>query len=94
MYLPDDEDDAVGVLEAALHSTLQCEPVQAKVDAAHKAGQVTAMNELMCIAEALHKGFINAEEARLLERDYALQRKVIMVDDFAPEQRAAESSII
>jgi hypothetical protein len=52
------------------------------------------MNELMCIAEALHKGFINAEEARLLERDYALQRKVIMVDDFAPEQRAAESSII
>jgi acyl-CoA dehydrogenase len=94
MYLPDDEDDAVGALEAALLSTLQCEPVQAKVDAAHKAGQVTAMNELMCIAEALHKGFINAEEARLLERDYALQRKVIMVDDFAPEQRPAESSII
>ncbi|MCX7195245.1 MAG: DUF1974 domain-containing protein, partial [Proteobacteria bacterium] len=89
MYTPSDEDDAVGALEAALHSMLQCELVHAKVDAAHKSGQVTAMNELMCIEEALHKGYINAEEARLLERDYALQRKVIMVDDFAPEQLVA-----
>jgi len=94
MYLPSDENDAVGALEAALHSTLQCEPLQAKVNAAHKVGQVTALTELMCIAEAQHKGFINAEEAQLLERDHALQRKVIMVDDFAPEQLVAESSII
>ena len=94
MYLPGDENDAVGALEAALHSTLQCEPLQAKVNAAHKAGQLKVMNELMRIAEAHHKGFINAEETRLLERDYELQRKVIMVDDFAPEQLVAEPSII
>ncbi|MFZ1547339.1 MAG: acyl-CoA dehydrogenase domain-containing protein, partial [Candidatus Nitrotoga sp.] len=93
MYLPSDENDAVGALEAALHSTLQCEPLQAKVNAAHKAGQVTALTELQSIAEAQHKGFINTEEARLLERDYALQRKVIMVDDFAPEQLAGSSIV-
>jgi len=88
IYLPRDENDAVGALEAALHSALKCEPVHAKVNAAQKAGQVTALTELMCITEAHRKKVINAEEARLLERDYALQRKVIMVDDFAPEQLA------
>ena len=94
MYLPNDENDAVGALDAALHSTLQCEPLQARVNAAHKAGQVTALGELMRIAEAHQKGFINSEEAQLLERDHELQRKAIMVDDFAPEQLAAGSSII
>ncbi|MFZ1318064.1 MAG: acyl-CoA dehydrogenase domain-containing protein, partial [Candidatus Nitrotoga sp.] len=94
MYLPNDENDAVGALDAALHSTLQCEPLQARINAAHKAGQVTALGELMRIAEAHQKGFINSKEAQLLERDYELQRKAIMVDDFAPEQLAAGSNII
>ena len=89
MYLPKNENEAVGVLEAALHSTLQCEPLQAKVEAARKAGQVKALDELARIAEACDQGVINAEDARLLERDYALRRKVVMVDDFAPEQLAA-----
>ena len=90
IYLPGDENDAVGALEAALHSTLLCEPLQAKVDVARrKDGQVKALEELARIAEARDKGIINAEEALLLERDYALRRKVIMVDDFAPEQLAA-----
>ncbi len=85
-----DENDAVGALEAALHSTLLCEPLQARVDVARrKDGQVKALEELARIAEARDKGIINAEEALLLERDYALRRKVIMVDDFAPEQLAA-----
>ncbi len=90
IYLPSDENDAVGALEAALHSTLLCEPLQARVDVARrKDGQVKALEELARIAEARDKGIINAEEALLLERDYALRRKVIMVDDFAPEQLAA-----
>ena len=47
------------------------------------------MEELPRIAEARDKGIINAEQALQLERDYALRRKVIMVDDFAPEQLQA-----
>ncbi len=90
IYLPGDENDAVGALEAALHSTLLCEPLQVRVDVARrKDGQVKALEELTRIAEARDQGVINAEEALLLERDYALRRKVIMVDDFAPEQLAA-----
>ncbi|MDX8386891.1 MAG: acyl-CoA dehydrogenase domain-containing protein, partial [Gallionella sp.] len=69
-----------------LASTLQCEPIQARVDSALKAGTLTALSELERISEAREKDIINPEEALLLDRDYALRRKVIMVDDFAPEQ--------
>ncbi|MBI3903480.1 MAG: acyl-CoA dehydrogenase [Nitrosomonadales bacterium] len=89
MFLPSDENDAVGALDAALHSTLSNEPLQAKIDAARKSGQLKTLDELERISEARNKGVIGVNDALLLERDYALRRKVIMVDDFAPEQLAA-----
>ena len=39
MYIPDNEQEAVGALEAALVSTLACEPLQAKLEEARKAGK-------------------------------------------------------
>ena len=89
MYLPKDEKDAVGALEAALASTLACEPIQATLETARKAGKITARDELERIAQASAAGLINAEQAKQLERDYALRRKVIMVDDFSSSQLAA-----
>jgi acyl-CoA dehydrogenase len=86
MYVPIDESDAVGALEAALHSTLECEPLQAELEKAHKAGGLKALEELPRILEARDQGIITEEQALQLQRDYALRRKVIMVDDFAPEQ--------
>jgi len=84
MYIPDDEQDAVGALEAALTSTLACEALQLKLQEERKQGKLKAMDELSRIAEAREQGLIDAEQALQLERDYALRRKVIMVDDFAP----------
>ncbi|HEU0234066.1 MAG TPA: acyl-CoA dehydrogenase [Gallionella sp.] len=84
-----DEQDAVGALEAALASTLLCEPMQAELEKARKAGKLRTPEELPRIAEAHEQGIITAEQALLLERDYALRRKVIMVDDFAPEELRA-----
>jgi acyl-CoA dehydrogenase len=93
IYVPDDEQDAVGALEAALASTLACEPLQTRIQEARKDGKLKVLEELPRIAEARDQGFISADEALQLERDYALRRKVIMVDDFAPEQlRAATVS--
>jgi acyl-CoA dehydrogenase len=93
IYIPDDEQDAVGALEAALSSTLACEPLLDKLQEARKAGKLKSLEELLRIAEARDQGFITADEALQLERDYVLRRKVIMVDDFAPEQlRAAAVS--
>jgi acyl-CoA dehydrogenase len=91
MYMPGDQEDAVNLLEAALSSTLECEPLRAKMEAARRARKITgkALEELERIADARDKGVLSGEEAALLERDLALQRKVIMVDDFAPEQLLA-----
>ena len=89
IYIPDDEQDAVGALEAALASTLACEPLQVTLQQARKDGKLKALEELSRIAEAREQGLISAEQALQLERDYALRRKVIMVDDFAPEHLRA-----
>jgi acyl-CoA dehydrogenase len=91
MYVPSDEEGAVGALEAALESTLACEPLQAKLEQAHKAGDLKAMDEMSRIVEARELGIITPEQTLQLERDYMLRRKVIMVDDFAPEQLQAGS---
>jgi acyl-CoA dehydrogenase len=94
IYLPADEQQAVGALEAALASTLLCEPLQAVLHAARRAGRLTAMDELARIAQARDIGLVTAEQALQLERDYALRRRVIMVDDFAPaELRAGKSDL-
>jgi len=89
MYLSRDEQDALGALESALSSTLACEPLQAKLEEARKAGKLKAMDELARIAEARDAGIISAEQSLQLQRDYALRRKVIMVDDFAAEELRA-----
>jgi acyl-CoA dehydrogenase len=89
MYIKRDEQDAVGALEAALASTLACEPLQAMLEKEAKAGKLKAMDEMARIVEARDIGIITAEQAIQLERDYMLRRKVIMVDDFASEQLRA-----
>ena len=89
IYVPADENDAVGALEAALASTLACEPLQARLHTAFREGKLTEREELQRIREARECGLITAEQSLQLGRDYALRRKVIMVDDFAPEQLPA-----
>jgi acyl-CoA dehydrogenase len=89
MYISKSEEDAIGALEAALTSTLVCEPLQAGLEKAFKAGKLKTHDELQQIAEARGLGLIDAEQALQLQRDYALRRKVIMVDDFASEELQA-----
>jgi acyl-CoA dehydrogenase len=89
MYLSTDETDAMGALEAALLSTLKCEPVQAIVAKAYKDGKIKSRDELAQIAEAGKLSIINGEQIALLERDYLLRRKVIMVNDFESSQLPA-----
>ncbi len=86
MFISKDEKDAIGALEAAFASTLACEPLQAEIGKARREGKLKAHDELQQIAEARELGIIDAEQALQLQRDYALRRKVIMVDDFASEE--------
>ncbi len=86
IYLPEDEQEAVGALEASLLSTLQCEPLQAELERAHKSGRLKALEEVPRIIEARALGLLTEAQALLLRRDYSLRRKVIMVDDFPAEE--------
>lgn len=88
MYLPEDENEPLGALEAALKSTLQCEALYKRVEAERQAGRLRSPDELARFAEARDAGVISVNDALLLERDYALRRKVGTVDDFAPEEPA------
>jgi acyl-CoA dehydrogenase len=82
VYIPKNEDEAVGVLEAALRAVIAAEPVEAKIRAAVKAGSIGGHFAAETAEQAVTKGVITAAESGLLDRAHALRRQVIMVDDF------------
>jgi len=82
VHVPDDENDPIGALEAALKAVIAAEPVEAKLRAADRAGRLTGRFHDELVEDALARGVIDAGEAGLLARAAALRRKVIMVDDF------------
>jgi acyl-CoA dehydrogenase len=82
VYVPKNEDEAVGVLEAALRAVIAAEPVEAKIRAATRQGAINGRFADDLAAQAVTKGVITTAESALLDRAHALRRKVIMVDDF------------
>ena len=81
-YVPQDENEPVGALEAALRAVIAAEPVEAKLRAAVKAGTITGKFQDALVAQALARQVISHSEADALTRAAMLRRKVIMVDDF------------
>jgi acyl-CoA dehydrogenase len=81
-YIPSDESDPIGTLEAALRAVIAAEPAEAKMQAAVRAGMITARWPAQQVEASLAAGVISAEEARTLARAAQLRRKAIMVDDF------------
>lgn len=84
-YLPRDEDDPVGAIEAALHATLAAEPVERKIRKFRRSGRLQndPRANVRDIAEAVYAaGGITDEEYALLQRRNALRDRVIAVDDF------------
>jgi len=87
VFLPDDLEEPVGALEAALAATLAAEPVEAKVRRAIKEGHfrpgllvgggVDALYDAAMLA-----GVLSQEEHALIRRRGELRDKVIRVDDF------------
>ena len=101
IYLPKDENDVIGKLEAAMHAVIAVEPIEAKVRAAKKAGRLTTHGAEAQWDEAMKLSVITETELALWKRARALQHDVIMVDDFdhhfskqelAPAWRQAEAA--
>jgi acyl-CoA dehydrogenase len=90
MFISRDENDPVGVLEAALVAAEQAEPIEQKIRAARRSGSLApdAFRHDVEIAAAL--GIVSKVEAQIVERARALRRKAIMVDDFPRDLRKTE----
>jgi acyl-CoA dehydrogenase len=82
IYLPKDENDVIGKLEAAMHAAIAAEPVEAKVRTAVKAGRLTARGKEAQFDEAMRLSVITETELAIWKRAKLLQHEVIMVDDF------------
>ena len=91
MYVPRDENDAVGVVELALEATIAAEPVDAKLRAAGKAGKVGAGDPATRLRHAQEAGILSAEEVALVLRRNHLRDKAIAVDDF-PQDFSVEAA--
>jgi acyl-CoA dehydrogenase len=82
MYLPRKEDDPIGRLEFAMEAVIASDPVEARLRAAQKAGQLPQRTVAERREAAVKLGVITAEESTQLARTDRLRRAVIMVDDF------------
>jgi len=90
VYVPQDENEPVGALEAALRAVIAAEPVEAKLRAAVKAGTIAGGFADDIAAQALAGGVIAQADAETLERARTLRRRVIMVDDFPQDLGKSE----
>jgi acyl-CoA dehydrogenase len=85
LYVPKDENDALGVIDLALDATVAAESIEAKLRVARKAGKIAGRDEALAERHACEAGIITAAELAVLERRRVLRDKVIRVDDFAQD---------
>ncbi len=82
MYLPNDENDIMGQLNAAMNAVVAAEPIEAKVRAAQKAGRIIAKTQDAAFEEAKSLSVITDTELALWKRARVLTKEVVRVDDF------------
>jgi acyl-CoA dehydrogenase len=90
MFIPKQESDATGILEAAFLATVACEPIDKKLREAVKNGILEPRSGLNIVAVAEEKNVISHEEHLLWQRKEALRKSVIKVDDFPQDFGRAE----
>ena len=85
-YRPQSAQDPVGALQQAYDLLGASHPLQKKLHAALKSGQVKPTAGEHAIDAALHAGVLQPAEAQTLRDAEAARRKVIDVDDFSKEE--------
>ncbi|SFZ73787.1 acyl-CoA dehydrogenase [Chitinimonas taiwanensis] len=81
-FVPQEETDAVGVLNHALNAHIEAESTEGKLRRAQRDGKLKALNAKGRLDEALQAGLITQAEFDAVTRARRLKREVIMVDDF------------
>jgi acyl-CoA dehydrogenase len=84
MYIPRNEDEPLARLEASIKMAGSIEAIELKIRQALKAKQIKGHTREELIADAAKNKIISDAEVENLKRAKALQRSIIMVDDFEP----------
>ncbi len=90
IFVPKNEADPTGVLEAAFLATIACEPIDEKLRKAVKKGKIVARPGMDLGSLAKEKDLITAEEHAQWNRKEVLRKNVIKVDDFPQDFGRAE----
>ncbi len=85
VYVPNDENETMGRIEAALRKVIAAEPLEKILNDAIKKGRVPGYDLEQQIEHALKAGVIDRAQVDILRAAHAARRAVIQVDDFAPE---------
>ena len=87
IFISDDENDITGCLEDALPKVIKAEPIERRLRANDQA-KSDLQSYQQWVEELSGLDLLSAEEADILLQAHAATRKVIMVDDFEPEEIA------
>jgi acyl-CoA dehydrogenase len=90
VYVPKDESDPTGALEAAFLAAIACEPIDEKLRKAVKKGKIVPRPGIDLGTLGVQDKTITVEELALWQRKEALRRGVIKVDDFPQDFGRAE----
>jgi acyl-CoA dehydrogenase len=90
MYVPKGENDATGILEAAFHATIACEPIDEKIRKGLKKGKMATKPGVDLGTVALQANIISQDELTQWQRKETLRKAVIKVDDFPQDFGRAE----
>ena len=91
IYVPKNESDPAGNLEAAFLATIACEPIDEKLRKAVKKGKIVPQPGVDLGILGNKNQIITADELVLWQRKEALRRNVIKVDDFPQDFGRAET---
>ena len=90
IYVPKNESDPTGALEAAFLASIACEPIDEKLRKAVKKGKIVPRPGADLGSIGLEKQIITPEENVQWQRKETLRRGVVKVDDFPQDFGRAE----
>ncbi|MCK5121958.1 MAG: DUF1974 domain-containing protein, partial [Methylococcales bacterium] len=93
IYINENPEDATGRIETAFNAVIQAAPVEVKLHAAQKQGQLEKGALTNVIQKAIKANIITETEADLITKAEQARRVAINVDDFASEQLTAANKL-
>jgi acyl-CoA dehydrogenase len=89
MFISSDPEGPVRMLELALPTVIEAEPIERRLRQAVREGRIAGRDVSEWVTAGIEEGVIDRDEAELVLAANAVRDKVVQVDDFAPEALGA-----